>query len=112
MPWDEGMAQLIRDDLAGEPMQEKKMFGGLAFMRQGNMVAGIHKGGVFLRVGKPNEAAALALAGVTPMAMAGRAMPGMVALDDDLVADDARRAAALSLALGFARGLPPKQAKG
>ena len=108
MPWDEGLAQMLRDDLAGEVVAEKKMFGGLAFLRGGHMVCGIHKGGVMARVGKPNEAAALTMSGVAPMTMNGRPMPGMVTLTDAAAADDARRGAVIGLALGFVKGLPPK----
>ena len=108
MPWDEGLAQLMRDDLADEPVTERKMFGGLAFMRGGHMVCGIHKGGVMVRVGKPNEAGALTIPGVAPMTMAGRPMPGMVTLTGDAAADDTRRARVVGMALAFVRGLPPK----
>jgi hypothetical protein len=108
MAWDEGLAQVLRDDLAGEAVAEKKMFGGLAFLRGGHMVCGIHRGGVMVRVGKPNEAAALAVAGVARMEMNGRPMPGMVTLTDDTAADDARRGAVIGMALGFVRALPPK----
>jgi hypothetical protein len=112
MAWDEGLAQLLRDDLAGEPVEEKKMFGGLAFLRGGHMVCGIHKGGAMFRVGKPNEAAALAIDGVAPMLFTGRPMTGMVDVDDDAMTDDARRGRIMAMALGFVRGLPPKQSKG
>ncbi|MGQ0566798.1 MAG: TfoX/Sxy family protein [Gemmobacter sp.] len=108
MAWDEGLAALLRDDLAGEAVTEKKMFGGLAFLRAGHMVCGIHKGGAMFRVGKPNEAAALAIPGVSPMMFTGRPMSGMVDCSDEACADDARRGALMALALGFVRGLPPK----
>ena len=108
MPWDEGLAQLLRDDLAGAAAVEKKMFGGIAFMVGGHMACGIHKGGAMFRVGKPNEAAALAIPGTSPMTMTGRTMPGMVDVGDEACADDARQAALMALALGFVRGLPPK----
>jgi hypothetical protein len=98
----------MRDDLAGERATEKKMFGGLAFLLEGHMVCGIHKGGAMFRVGKPNEAAALAIAGARPMMFTGRPMSGMIDLDDEAAADDARRGAVMALALGFVRGLPPK----
>jgi hypothetical protein len=108
MAWDEGLAQLMRDDLAGERVVEKKMFGGLAFLLNGHMVCGIHKGGAMFRVGKPNEAAALAVPGAEPMMFTGRPMAGMIDLADEATADDARRARVMALALGFAKGLPPK----
>jgi hypothetical protein len=108
MACDEGLAQLMRDDLAAEPVREKKMFGGLAFLLNGHMVCGIHRGGAMFRVGKPNEAAALAVPGVTPMMFTGRPMSGMVDCSDEACADDARRGALMALALGFVRALPPK----
>jgi hypothetical protein len=108
MAWDTGLAQLMREDLAGHPVAERKMFGGLAFLLNGHMVCGIHKGGAMFRVGKPNEAAALAVPGVTPMLFSGRPMSGMVGCSDEACADDARRGALMALALGFVRGLPPK----
>jgi TfoX/Sxy family transcriptional regulator of competence genes len=108
MPWDEGLAQLMRDDLAAYPVTERKMFGGLCFLLNGHMVCGIHRGGAMFRVGKPNEAAALAVPGAAPMMFTGKPMSGMIDLSDDATADDARRSSVMNLALGFVRGLPPK----
>lgn len=108
MAWDEGLAQLMRDDLAGEPVTERKMFGGLAFLLHGHMICGIHKGGAMFRVGKPNEAAALTIDGASPMMFTGRPMSGMIDLSDPATGDDARRGRALALALGFVKALPPK----
>lgn len=51
MPFDEGLAQLLRDDLLQvRHIEEKKMFGGPAFMWRGNMVCGVHKGGAMFRM--------------------------------------------------------------
>ncbi|QLQ19480.1 MAG: TfoX/Sxy family protein [Exiguobacterium profundum] len=108
MPWDEGLAQLMRDDLAPHPVTEKKMFGGLAFLLNGHMVCGIHKGGAMFRVGKPNEAAALAVPGASPMMFTGRPMSGMVDCSDEACADDARRGWLMALSLSFVQALPPK----
>ena len=109
MAFDAGLAHVLRTDLADEPgIAEKRMFGGLAFLREGHMVCGVHKGGAMFRVGKPAEAEALALDGVAPMAFTGRKMGGMVEATDEAMADDATRARLLALALAHARGLPPK----
>lgn len=110
MAWDEGLAQLLRDDLAGETIAERKMFGGLAFLLHGHMVCGIHKGGAMFRVGKGGVAAALGVAGARQMTMGDRPMAGMVGLSDDAVADDARRGQVMALALACVRALPPKEA--
>ena len=49
MAFDPGLAQTLRDALSDWPITEKKMFGGLAFLLNGHMVCGVHKGGVMLR---------------------------------------------------------------
>jgi TfoX/Sxy family transcriptional regulator of competence genes len=108
MPWDEGLAQLMRDDLAEEPVTEKKMFGGLAFLLNGHMICGIHKGGAMFRVGKPNEAAALAVPGASPMMFTGKPMSGMINFSDEATADDTRRGKVMRMALSFVKALPPK----
>lgn len=111
MPWDEGLAQRMRDDLADEKVTEKKMFGGLAFLLNGHMVCGIHRGGAMFRVGRPNEAAALAVPGAAPMMFTGKPMSGMIDLSDTATADDARRGKVMAMALSFVKALPPKQAR-
>jgi hypothetical protein len=108
MAYDEGLAQLMRDELAEEPFAEKKMFGGLCFLLHGNMVCGVHKGGAMFRVGKPNDAAARAIEGVGPMLFTGKAMQGFVECDDAVMVDDARRDTLIALSLGYAKSLPPK----
>lgn len=109
MAYDEGMAQVLRDDLSDLETVERKMFGGLCFMHRGHMIAGIYKGGAMFRVGKAQMDAACAIPGVAPMRMSEtRAMPGMVSADADVLADDARRGAVLSLARGFNLSQPPK----
>jgi len=109
MAYDEGLAELMREDLGARPgLSEKKMFGGLAFLIDGNMLCGVHKGGAMYRVGKDNQAEAEALAGVGPMEFTGRPMGGMVDANEDAMATDATRAALLRLSLAFVTALPPK----
>ena len=109
MAYDEGLAYLIRDDLSEEPgISEKKMFGGLCFLLHGNMVCGVHKDGGMFRVGKPREAAALAIDGAREMDFTGRRMGGFIDVDADLMGDDSRRLQMMDLALANARALPPK----
>lgn len=108
MAFDPGLAELLRDDLAGQPMRERPMFGGLCFLLDGNMVAGVLAAGAMIRVGAANEPAALALPGVRPMRHGGRPMTGFVLVDAETLADDGARARLLDLALGCVRGLPPK----
>lgn len=107
MAFDEGLAQILRDDLADmNGIVEKSMFGGLCFMLNGNMLCGVHRDGAMFRVGKDNEA--LAIDGVVPMAFTGRRMGGLVDMAEDAFIDDRRRADCMALALDFVRRLPAK----
>lgn len=108
MAHDEGLAEQLREDLAGHDPREQKMFGGLCFMVRGHMVCGVLGSGALVRVGGPNMAAALALPGVGPMTMTGRQMTGFVEVTPEAIAEDATRGALLDMALGFVAGLPPK----
>lgn len=111
MAFDPGLAQILRDDLAGESVTEKKMFGGLCFLSGGHMICGLHKGGTMYRVGKESYDTALALPGVRPMLMGDRPMAAMVTLSLEDSADDTLRAPVLALAMATVRALPPKVAK-
>lgn len=119
MAYDEGLAQIFREDLSGvDGILEKKMFGGLCFTLNGHMLCGVHQmkdnaktvigDGAMFRVGPENYAAALLIAGVCELSFTGRPMKGLVECDAELLEDDARRAQLLGLAKGFAKSLPPK----
>ena len=110
MAIDEALAALLRADLAAAAaaVTEKPMFGGLCFLIDGNMVCGTMKTSALFRVGKPNDAAALAIPGTFPMQQRGKAMAGFVELPTALCADAARRRPLSAMALAFARSLPPK----
>ena len=110
MAYDEGLAQRVRDELAGEPgLTEKKMFGGLGFMLEGNMaVAASSQGGLLLRV--PPEAtgdlAAEPHAG--PFEMRGTAMDGWLRVDAEGVASDDDLRRWVTIGVEHVRTLPPK----
>jgi hypothetical protein len=109
MAYDEGLAEILRSDLAElSGIGEKRMFGGLAFILHGNMLCGVHPGGGMFRVGKDNEQFALAVPGVRPMEFTGRRMGGFVEVDDDALSDDTSRGRVMALALDFVRSLPAK----
>lgn len=109
MAYDEGHAAMMRDDLGElEGLSERKMFGGLCFMLNGNMVCGVHAGGAMFRVGKAAEARAMAIDGAGPMTFTGRKMGGMIDVGDEAFADDAKRKRWLEMALKHASGLPAK----
>ena len=109
MAYDEGHLALLRDDLVDEPgIAEKKMFGGICFMLNGNMLCGVHKGGGMFRVGKELEAEALAIEGASEMSFTKRPMPGFIDANEDLFEDDTRRQQILALAKTYVGAMPSK----
>lgn len=109
MAYDEGLAAIMRDDLADQQgITEKKMFGGLCFMMNGNMVCGVHAGGGMFRVGKSREAEALTIDGAGELTFTGRPMGGMIEVDDEALGDDERREKWIALAVTNAASLPAK----
>lgn len=86
---------------------EKKMFGGACFLLRGNMLCGTGKTDFMFRVGKEQDAVALARQGARPMDITGKVMKGFV-----WVAPDAcdRRALKrwIALAENYVAALPPK----
>ena len=110
MPYDEALADRIRELLAGETgVAEKKMFGGLAFLIGGNMaVAASGQGGILVRVDPDESDALLARTAARPMEMRGREMRGWLRVDADGVRTKRELAPWVRRGAAYARSLPPK----
>ncbi len=108
MAYDASVAAILRDALAGQAPQERRMFGALCFMLRGNMLCGALAEGGFFRVGPERMAEALAFAGAAPMRMRDRPMTGFVRVPAALVAQADARDRLLALASAFVGSLPPK----
>ena len=107
----EDLAGRMRAVLAGTgTVREVRMFGGLCFMLNGNMVAGTSRHGLLVRVGKDQHAHALARPGAKPMEMTGRPMEGYIFVDPPPRDEQALREW-LELAIAFVNTLPPKLPK-
>lgn len=79
MSYDEEFAERIRRALGpGDDIDERKMFGGLAFLRGGRMFCGIASGELMVRVGPDAYEKALAKPHVRPMDFTGRPLKGYV----------------------------------
>jgi hypothetical protein len=109
MPYDEELADRIRELVTGErALTEKKMFGGLAFLIGGNMaVAASGQGGILVRVDpaasdEPSTAA-------RPMEMRGREMRGWLRVDAGEVGSASELTAWVRRGVDYARSLPPKR---
>jgi TfoX/Sxy family transcriptional regulator of competence genes len=111
MRGEDDLAARVRACLAGvEGVSEMRMFGGVGFMLNGNMLAGTSKRGLLLRVGKERHAEAVAEPGMRAMEQRGRVMEGYVYADPP-PALDASLKAWLERALDHVRTLAPKPAK-
>ena len=79
MAYDEGLAQRIRETLEGQlSIAEKKMFGGIGFMLQGNVCCGVIKDDLIVRIDSNDYEAAFAKAHTRPFDFTGRPMKGWV----------------------------------
>lgn len=109
MAYDEGLAQRVRATLAEQSaVVEKKMFGGLAFMLQGNMCCGITKDELMVRVGPAQYADALAQPHARPMLFTGKPMKGMVSVGAEGCVTEADLQTWVQRGITFAGSLPPK----
>lgn len=109
MAYDEELADRIREAAGEAPLAEKRMFGGLAFLVNGNMaIAAGSGGGVLVRVDPARTAAYLRSAHARPMVMRGRPVDGWVRVDGDGVRSMADLRRWVERGLAFARSLPPK----
>jgi hypothetical protein len=84
------------------------MFGGWAWLLDGNLVCGARKDGLLVRLGKGNDGWALARDGVGPMMIRDRRMEGWARAGPSAYGDDALRRRLLDAALAFVRSLPAK----
>ncbi len=109
MAYSEELAQRIRDEIGEHPaLVEKQMFGGIAFMVQGNMSVGVAGDELMVRVGKDNDEAALAERHVRPFDLSGRPMAGWVLVGAEGTAVNDDLAQWIDTGVTYAESLPPK----
>jgi TfoX/Sxy family transcriptional regulator of competence genes len=109
MAYDEKLTQRVRQVLAELPgLVEKKMFGGVGFMLNGNMACGVHKDMLIVRVGREGHEAAMAKPHTLPFDITGRAMRGWVMVSADGCAEDEALEAWVKRGINFALTLPSK----
>jgi TfoX/Sxy family transcriptional regulator of competence genes len=110
MAYDEHLADRIRELISGEKgLEEKRMFGGLAFLINGNMsVAASGQGGLLVRVPPEDTDQLVTRNHVSPMVMAGREARGWLRVDDAGVKTKRQLQGWVSRGVGYARSLKPK----
>lgn len=111
MAYDAELADRIRALTQSEPgLSERKMFGGLAFLVDGNMaVAASRQGGVLVRVDPDRSDELVSTSQATVMVMRGRPMAGWLRVDTTQLATEHDLAAWVERGISYARSLPPKR---
>lgn len=106
MAYDESLAERVDAHIGDrEGITERKMFGGIAWMLNGNMATGILGDELIVRVGEEAGEAALGEPGTRPFDFTGRQMRSIVMVR---VTDDASLATWVDRGLSYAASLPPK----
>ena len=109
MAYDEGLATRVRDQLGDQPgLAEKKMFGGLAFLLDGNMACGVRGHDLIVRVAADAAEAARWEPGTRPCDLTGRPLSGGLLVEAGGHAEDDDLRRWVDRGLAYATSLPPK----
>jgi len=99
----------VRDSLARQRgIDEKRMFGGDAFLLHGNMLVAIWNDSLIVRLGVDLGSAALQQPHVGPMNLTGKSMKGWVIVSAEGFDKDADLKTWIKLAISFVKTLEPK----
>jgi TfoX/Sxy family transcriptional regulator of competence genes len=112
MAYDEELADRVRRALAEvDGVEERRMFGGLAFLVNGHMACGVERSRLMVRVGKEAYARTLEERHVAPMTFTGRELAGYVYVDAAGLSRPEQVAAWAQRGAAHTRTLPPKAEK-
>ena len=110
MAFSEELAGRIRQHLARrKSVEEKKMFGGIGFLLNGNMLVGVWKNSLIARLGSDNYDDALLEPHVREFDITGRPMKGWAQVGPAGVEDDEQLADWIGRAAKFVGKLPAKE---
>ena len=110
MAYDEVLADRVRELISGERgVAEKRMFGGLAFLIDGNMSVCVSgQGGLMVRVPRDDTEKLLAREHVESMVMAGRETRGWLRVCPDGVKTKRQLKSWVTRGVDYAKSLPSK----
>lgn len=110
MAYDEELARRVREELEDqEGYSEKKMFGGICFMINGNMMGGVLGDLLMVRVGKERYEEALEIPHCREMDFTGRPLRGLVLIEPEGFEEDEDFLHWVTMGLDYAGSLPPKR---
>lgn len=109
MAFDEQLAARIRGSLGKRKgLVEKKMFGGVAFLLNGNMCVGVHKSDLIVRLAPEETDAALAQPNTRRFDLTGRPMKGWILVQSAGLNTEAKLSSWVRVAVEYAAALPAK----
>jgi TfoX/Sxy family transcriptional regulator of competence genes len=110
MAFSEALAERVRHILARRKhVEEKKMFGGVGFLLNGNMLVGVWKDSLVVRLGPDEGEEALLEPHVSEFDITGRAMKGWVLVAPEGVEADEQLKGWIERAVKFVGKLPAKE---
>jgi TfoX/Sxy family transcriptional regulator of competence genes len=102
------LAERIRSQLDGVPFVEKKMFGGIGFLLNGNMACGVNKDNLIVRVDPEKHVDLLKKPHTKPFDLTGKPMKGWLLVEADGVKTEKQLSAWVKEGVEFAGTLPAK----
>ena len=109
MPYDTKLADAVRKHIGSmEGVVEKKMFGGLAFLVNGNMSVGIHGDELIVRIEPESTDAALTKPGVRIFDITGRPMKGWLLVGGPGITSPSSLKKWIRRGIEYASSLPAK----
>lgn len=107
MPFSESLAARIRDNLSRKRgIEEKKMFGGVGFLLDGNMLVGVWKDSLIVRLGPAAYDEAFLEPHVKEFDITGKSMKGWVMVNSEGIADEGPLKSWIERATKFVKTLP------
>lgn len=109
MSYDESLAHRVRSELEDMPgYSEKKMFGGICFLINGNMMGGVLHDMLMVRVGKERYEEALDMPYCREMDFTGRPLRGLVIIEPEGIESEEDFLHWVTMGQDYAGSLPPK----
>lgn len=109
MAFDEQLAERIRSSLGKRKgLVEKKMFGGVAFLLNGNMCVGVHKSDLIVRLAPEETETALAQPHTRRFDLTGRPMKGWILVQSAGLNTEAKLRSWVQVAVEYAAALTAK----
>jgi TfoX/Sxy family transcriptional regulator of competence genes len=109
MAYDLNLAMRVKSALGNQDgLVEKKMFGGIGYLVNGNMACGVHANNLIIRVGKERHLEALTQPDTRVFDLNGKPMAGWIYVEPQACANDHDLQKWINYGIEYALSLPPK----